>query len=94
MQVSGQIHAPAALYERKEPEYPLHRWLHGLQSLSALRSKQKLTRPKFPEVKPDRNVTTAAHQPVVTMGTTFQVAQILNWWETLCNKLCLQCVPF
>jgi hypothetical protein len=34
MQVSGQLHAPAALFSAKEPRYPLDRRLGGPQSRS------------------------------------------------------------
>jgi hypothetical protein len=34
MEVSGQIHAPAALPPEKEPQYPLHKRLGGPQSRS------------------------------------------------------------
>jgi hypothetical protein len=39
MEVSGQIHAPAALLPGKEPQYPLGRRLGGPQSRSGRRGK-------------------------------------------------------
>jgi hypothetical protein len=41
MGMSGQLHAPAALPQRKEPRYPLDRGLGGPQSRSGRSGEEK-----------------------------------------------------
>jgi hypothetical protein len=61
MGVSGQRHAPAALYpRRKDPRYPLYRKLRGPQSRSGQRIEEKILCP-CRGLNPDRPVV----QPVV-----------------------------
>jgi hypothetical protein len=45
MQVSGQIHAPATLPQRKSPQYLLGRKLGGPQSLSGRGVEKKNSQP-------------------------------------------------
>jgi len=45
MEVSGQLHAPAALPPGKSPHYSLDRWLGGLQNRSG-RSGKKVPYPR------------------------------------------------
>jgi hypothetical protein len=45
MEVSGQLHAPAALLPGKEPCYPLDRGLGGPQSQSERGSEEKNYQP-------------------------------------------------
>jgi len=56
MEVSGQLHVPAALHAEKEPRYPLHRRLGGPQSRSSRDDEEKnLTDPagkRTPVVQP------------------------------------------
>jgi hypothetical protein len=51
MEVSGQIHAPAALFPEKSPWYPLDRMLGGLQSRSGHGSEEKNSQPP-PGIEP------------------------------------------
>jgi hypothetical protein len=51
MEVSGQLHAPAALPPRKEPGYPLDRRLGGPQSRSGRGVKEKNSTPP-PRIEP------------------------------------------
>jgi hypothetical protein len=41
MEVSGQLHAPAALTRGEEPRYPLDRWPGGPQSRSGRCAEEK-----------------------------------------------------
>jgi hypothetical protein len=41
MEVSGDLHAPAALSTRKSRQYPMDRRLNGLQSISGYGEEQK-----------------------------------------------------
>jgi hypothetical protein len=41
MEVSSQLHAPAALFPAKEPRYPLHKSTNGLQILSGLNGEEE-----------------------------------------------------
>jgi len=53
MEVSGQLHALAALPPGKEPQYPMDRWLDGLQRQSGCRGEQKKIPPlSLPETEP------------------------------------------
>jgi hypothetical protein len=45
MEVSGQLHAPAALLPRKGPWYPLDRKLGGSQSRSGRGGEEKNSQP-------------------------------------------------
>jgi hypothetical protein len=45
MQVSGQLHGPAALLQRGNPWYPLHRRLGGPQSQSGRGGDEKNSQP-------------------------------------------------
>jgi hypothetical protein len=45
MEVSGQLHAPAALPQGKSPYYPLERRLGGPQSRSGLSDEEKNSHP-------------------------------------------------
>jgi hypothetical protein len=51
MEVSGQIHTPAALPPRKEPWYPLDRRLGGPQSRSGRGGEEKNSQP-LPGLEP------------------------------------------
>jgi hypothetical protein len=51
MEVSGQLHAPAALLPRKDPWYPLDRRLGGPQSRSGRGGEEKNSKPP-PEIEP------------------------------------------
>jgi hypothetical protein len=67
MGVSGQHHAPAALYPRgKDPRYPLYRRLGGPQSRSGHRGYRKILSP-LPGSNPDRT----AVQPVARHYTAW-----------------------
>jgi hypothetical protein len=46
MEVSGQLHAPAALPKGKSPWYPLHRRLGGLQKSSERGGEEKISQPQ------------------------------------------------
>jgi hypothetical protein len=50
MEVSGQLHAPAALTPMKEPRYPLGGRLGGLQSRSGHDGEEKV--PVLPGIEP------------------------------------------
>jgi hypothetical protein len=45
MEVSGQLHTPAAYLQRKSPWYPLDRRLGGLQSRSGRGGEEKYSQP-------------------------------------------------
>jgi hypothetical protein len=51
MEVSGQLHAPAALPQEKSPWYPLDSRLGGLQSRSGRGGEEKDPQPP-PEIEP------------------------------------------
>jgi hypothetical protein len=51
MEVSGQVHAAAALTPGKEPRYPLDRRLGGPQSRSGRDGKEKNSQP-LPGIEP------------------------------------------
>jgi hypothetical protein len=51
MEVSGQLHAPAALLPGKEPLYPLDRRLGGTQSRSGRSGEEKNSQPS-PRIEP------------------------------------------
>jgi hypothetical protein len=52
MEVSGQLHAPAALPQRKSPSYSLDRRLGGPQSRSGHGGEEKNTQPLLELVLP------------------------------------------
>jgi hypothetical protein len=52
LEVSGQLHAPAALPPGKKPQYPLDRWLGGPQSRSGNMEKWKFLPLPGPELRP------------------------------------------
>jgi hypothetical protein len=51
MEVSGQLHDPAALPQGKGPWYPLDRRLYGTQSRSGSGGEEKNSQPP-PEIEP------------------------------------------
>jgi hypothetical protein len=51
MEVSGQLHAPAALPQEKRPRYPLDRMLGGPQSRSGHGGEEKNSQPP-PGIEP------------------------------------------
>jgi hypothetical protein len=51
MEVSGQLHVPAALPQEKSPWYPLYRRLSGPQSRSGHGGEEKNSKPLW-ELKP------------------------------------------
>jgi hypothetical protein len=51
MEVSGQLHAPAALLPGKGPRYPLDRRLGGLQNRSGHGSEMQNSKP-LPGIEP------------------------------------------
>jgi hypothetical protein len=55
MEVSGQLHAPAALPPGKRPWYPLDRRLGGPQSRSGRGGEEKNSQPP-PESNPDLSI--------------------------------------
>jgi hypothetical protein len=63
MEVSGQLHAPAALYPEKETRYPLDRRLDGPQSRSGRDGEEKNSQPL-------RGLETQIVQPIAQRYTT------------------------
>jgi hypothetical protein len=63
MEVSGQLHAPAALPPGKEPWYPLHRKLGGSQSRSGRGGEEK-------DCQPLLRLEPSMFQPVAQCYTT------------------------
>jgi hypothetical protein len=70
MKVSGQLHTPAALPQGKNPWYPLHRRLGGLQSRFGRGGEEKNSQP-LPALGPP------IIQPVAQRYTA-ELSRILN----------------
>jgi hypothetical protein len=56
LEVSGQLHDPAALLPGKEPLYPLARRLGGPQSRFGRRGEEKILDPTGLELRPHRRL--------------------------------------
>jgi hypothetical protein len=84
MGVSGQRHAPAALYPRgKDPRYPLDRRLGGPQSRSGRRDWEKNPLPLS-----GSNLDHPIVQPVVRHYTDWATAHLKNHYSLYINLKC------
>jgi hypothetical protein len=89
MEVSGQLHAPAALPPGKEPLvwYPLDRRLGGPQSRSGRDGEEKNSQP-LPGLEPP------IIQPIAQLYTT-ELSQLLVWFVQMpINKIKLSICIF
>jgi hypothetical protein len=71
MEVSGQLHAPAALSPEKIPWYPLDRRLGGLQSRSGRGGEEKNSQPRR-----ESNPRTPIVQPVAQRYTGWAITAL------------------
>jgi hypothetical protein len=84
MEVNGQLHAPAALPQGKEPRYPLDRRLGGPQSRSGRNGEEKNSHPRR-----ESNTRTPIAQPIkdVTMSLSSCRQKANLGWEKEVRKI-------
>jgi hypothetical protein len=71
MEVSGQLHAPAALSQAKEPPYPLNRKLRGPQSGGVdVVEKRKSPNPPPPGIVPPNPDCPARNQSLYRLNSS------------------------
>jgi hypothetical protein len=75
MEVSGQLHAPAALPQGKSPQYSLDRRLGGPRAVLDAAVKRKIRSPRR-----ESNPRTPIFQPVAQRYTDWAIPAPCNTW--------------
>jgi hypothetical protein len=85
MEVSGQLHAPAALPPGKEPWYPLDRRLGGPQSCSGHGGEEKNSQSP-PRIEPQNPDCPARSKKESKLNEEFFISPVFNTasWELKC----------
>jgi hypothetical protein len=78
MEVSGQLHAPAALPPGKEPQFPLDRRLGGPKSRSGRGGEEKNSQPQ-PGIEP-KNPDRPARSPALYRLSCYGSGMAVSEW--------------
>jgi hypothetical protein len=95
MRVSGQRHAPAALYpRRKDLRYPLYRRVGGPQSRSGKKARGKILSP-LPVIEPwspgrpvrSQTLYSLSYLGSILLSVQLQILQRPSCYETVCRLM-------